>query len=103
MNSMCNKYLIGALAAAGLMAMASCESLDIEPADQLSGTTFWQTEDHARQAAIGLYAAMKASWCFGMEFTFDMCSDIADGSSPWADVSRGTAFSSSSSGVANHW
>ena len=41
MNSMCNKYLIGALAAAGLMAMASCESLDIEPADQLSGTTFW--------------------------------------------------------------
>ena len=56
-----------------------CESLDYTPGDQMSGQTFWQTEDHARQAAVGLYAAMKAPWCFGMEFTFDMCSDIADG------------------------
>ena len=38
-----------------------------------------------------------------MEFTFDMCSDLADGSSPWSDVSRGTAFASNSSGVQNHW
>ena len=83
--------------------LAACESLDYTPADQLSDATFWQTEEHARQAATGMYAAMKAQWCFGMEFTFDMCSDIADGTSPWADVSRGTAFSSASDGVANHW
>ncbi len=80
-----------------------CESLDYIPADQMSGTTFWKTEEHARQAAIGMYAAMKAQWCFGMEFTFDMCSDIADGTAPWADISRGTSFSSTSSGVQNHW
>ncbi len=84
-------------------ALTSCESLDYTPGDQMSGTTFWQTEDHARQAAVGLYAAMKAQWCFGMEFTFDMCSDLADGTSPWADISRGTAFASNSGGVQNHW
>lgn len=80
-----------------------CESLDYTPGDQMSGQTFWQTEDHARQAAVGIYAAMKEPWCFGMEFTFDMCSDLADGTSPWFDVSRGDAFSSNSSGVQNHW
>lgn len=69
----------------------------------MSGQTFWKTEEHARQAAVGMYAAMKAPWCFGMEFTFDMCSDIADGTSPWADISRGSSFASNSSGVQNHW
>lgn len=87
---------------ASLMLMG-CESLDYTPADQMSGTTFWQTEEHTRQAAIGMYDAMRAPWCFGMEFTFDMCSDLADGTSPWADISRGTSFASSSSGVQNHW
>lgn len=83
--------------------MSGCESLDYVPGDQMSGQNFWQTEDHARQGAIGMYAAMKAGWCFGMEFTFDMCSDLADGTTPWADISRGTSFASNSSGVQNHW
>ncbi len=81
----------------------SCESLDYTPANQMSDKTFWQTEEHARQASIGMYNAIKAPWCFGMEFTFDMCSDIADGVSPWADIAQGSTFTSSSSGVANHW
>ena len=92
-----------ALYAAVVTVCGGCESLDYTPGDQMSGQTFWQTEDHARQAAVGMYAAMKEPWCFGMEFTFDMCSVLADDTSPWADVSRGDAFSSSSSGVQNHW
>lgn len=84
-------------------AIGGCESLDYIPGDQMSGQTFWQTEDHARQAAVGMYAAMKEPWCFGLEFTFDMCSDLADGTSPWADISRGTSFASNSGGVQNHW
>ncbi len=96
-----NIYLT--VAACASLLCYGCESLDYIPADQMSGTTFWKTEEHARQAAIGMYAAMKAQWCFGMEFTFDMCSDIADGTAPWADISRGTSFSSTSSGVQNHW
>ena len=93
---------IAVLMASSLI-FGGCESLDYTPGDQMSGQTFWQTEDHARQAAVGLYAAMKAPWCFGMEFTFDMCSDIADGTTPWADVSRGSTFASNSGGVQNHW
>ncbi|MDE6305494.1 MAG: RagB/SusD family nutrient uptake outer membrane protein [Muribaculaceae bacterium] len=96
-----NIYLT--VAACASLLCSGCESLDYIPADQMSGTTFWKTEEHARQAAIGMYAAMKAQWCFGMEFTFDMCSDIADGTAPWSDISRGTSFSSTSSGVQNHW
>lgn len=92
-----------ALYAAIAAVCGGCESLDYTPGDQMSGQTFWQTEDHARQAAVGMYAAMKEPWCFGMEFTFDMCSDLAEGTSPWSDVSRGDAFSSNSSGVQNHW
>ena len=93
---------ISALAACTLL-FSGFESLDYLPGDQMSGQTFWQTEDHARQAAVGMYAAMKANWCFGMEFTFDMCSDLADGTTPWADISRGTSFASNSGGVQNHW
>lgn len=92
-----------ALYAAIAAVCGGCESLDYTPGDQMSGQTFWQTEDHARQAAVGMYAAMKEPWCFGMEFTFDMCSDLADGTAPWSDVSRGDVFSSNSSGVQNHW
>lgn len=95
------RYIV--LYAAIAAVCGGCESLDYTPGDQMSGQTFWQTEDHARQAAVGMYAAMKEPWCFGMEFTFDMCSDLADGTSPWSDVSRGDAFSSNSSGVQNHW
>lgn len=94
---------IYSIAMTGMLIFSSCESLDFTPADQMSGQTFWQTEDHARQAAIGMYSAMKEPWCFGLEFTFDMCSDLADGTSPWADISRGNTFSSSSGGVQNHW
>lgn len=86
-----------------VLLLGGCESLDYTPPTQLSSETFWKTEEHARQAAVGLYAAMKQSWCFGMEFTFEMCTDLADGVSPWSDVSRGTTFASNSSGVQNHW
>ncbi len=97
-----NISLAGSIVALAI-SLSACESLDFTPADQMSGQTFWKTEEHARQAAVGMYAAMKAPWCFGMEFTFDMCSDIADGTSPWADISRGSSFASNSSGVQNHW
>lgn len=97
------KIIYTALITTPAFMMNACESLDYTPGDQMSGQTFWQTEDHARQAAIGMYAAMKADWCFGLDFTFDMCSDLADGTTPWADISRGTSFASNSGGVQNHW
>ena len=99
--NMKSSYISAVLSIAILL--AGCEKLDYAPGDQMSEQTFWKTEDHARQAAVGMYAAMKADWCFGLEFTFDMCSDLADGTTPWADISRGTTFASNSSGVQNHW
>ena len=96
------KYISSPIVAM-MLTMVSCENLDFVPGDQMSGQTFWQTEEHARQAAIGMYAAMRADWCFGLEFTFDMCSDIADGTTPWADISRGATFSSNNGSVQNHW
>lgn len=98
------RYIIPSLLfALAMPVFTSCESLDYTPGNQMSGSTFWQTEDHARQAAVGMYAAMKANWCFGMEFTFDMCSDLADGTTPWSDIARGNTFTSASGGVQNHW
>ena len=82
---------------------SSCESLDYTRPDQLSSVTFWKTEAHAKQAAVGLYEAMMQTWCFGLEFAFDMCTDLADGTSPFADISRGTSFASTSGAVQNHW
>ena len=83
--------------------LSSCESLDYTRPDQLSSVTFWKTEAHAKQAAVGLYQAMMQTWCFGLEFAFDMCTDLADGTSPFADISRGTSFASTSGAVQNHW
>lgn len=103
MNTMNSKYPVMGILAACVLSCGGCEKLDYVPADQLSDATIWKTEEHARQAALGMYAAMRAPWCFGMEFTFDMCTDLADGTSPWAEVARGTSFSSNSSGVQNHW
>lgn len=94
--------IISALLGFALL-FSSCESLDYVPSEQMSSGTFWDTEVHAKQAAVGLYNAMMKNWCFGLEFTFDMCTDLADGTSPLADISRGTSFSSGSGPVQNHW
>lgn len=85
------------------LCLTGCESLDYARPDQLSSATFWKTEAHAKKAAVGMYAAMKSPWCFGLEFTFEMCTDLADGVSPLADISRGTSFTSTSYAVLAHW
>lgn len=69
----------------------------------MNDKNFWKTEQHAHEAAVGLYAAMKANWAFGCDFTFDMISDIADGTSPHAGIARGTSFSSADGSVQNAW
>ena len=64
-------YIFSALLGIGLL-LQGCETLDYTPADQLNDKTFWRTEQHANQAAVALYAAMKAGWAFGRDFTFDI-------------------------------
>ena len=86
-----------------LWSFSGCESLDYAPANQLNDKNFWKTEKHAHEAAVGLYTAMKANWAFGCDFTFDMISDLADGTSPHAGIARGTTFSSADGSVQNAW
>lgn len=96
------KNIISVIAGFALL-LGSCESLDYTRPDQLSSSTFWKTEAHAKQAAVGLYQALMQTWCFGLEFAFDMCTDLADGTDPFADISRGTSFASTNTAVQNHW
>lgn len=97
-----NKNIISALLGSVLL-FGSCESLDYVPSTQLSSETFWKTEAHAKQAAVGLYTAARTDWCFGLDFTFDMCTDIADGVSPLGEINYGTNFTTTNSAVQNHW
>lgn len=97
-----NKNIISALLGSVLL-FGSCESLDYAPSTQLSSETFWKTETHAKQAAVGLYAQARTTWCFGLDFAFDMLTDIADGVSPFADICYGTSYTTTSSAVQNHW
>lgn len=62
-------YIFSALLGIGLL-LQGCETLDYTPADQLNDKTFWRTEQHANQAAVALYAAMKAGWAFGRRLYF---------------------------------
>lgn len=97
-----NKNIISALFGSVLL-FGSCESLDYAPSTQLSSETFWKTETHAKQAAVGLYTQARTNWCFGLDFAFDMLSDIADGTSPMSDICQGTSYATTSGPVKNHW
>ena len=50
------KYIL-LLAAAGLM--TSCYDLDQYPHDKMSSGTFWQTEEHAHQGMVAMYADLR--------------------------------------------
>ncbi|WP_294591180.1 RagB/SusD family nutrient uptake outer membrane protein [uncultured Bacteroides sp.] len=70
------KYIL-LLLAAGIM--SSCYDLEQYPHDKLNSGTFWQTEDHAHQAIIGVYAQMRQNDVFGTYFWQDGLGDIAYG------------------------
>lgn len=75
---------------------ASCETLDYAAPDSITDDSFWQTEEQAKESIISAYAAARAPYAFGMEFTYDMISDIADGISPWQPLKMGNSTSQSS-------
>ena len=70
------KYIL-LLLAAGIM--SSCYDLEQYPHDKLNSGTFWQTEDHAHQAIIGVYEQMRQADVFGTYFWQDGLGDIGYG------------------------
>ena len=71
------RILLGAFVAS--MCLNSCYELDRYPADQISDGIFWQTETHAKQGIMGVYAALREDNAFGMRFAYDCMSDIGVG------------------------
>ncbi len=60
-------------------AFSGCMDLDQYPMDKPSSGTFWKTENHAKQAMMGIYNDMKQEALFGVHFAFDGMSDICFG------------------------
>lgn len=87
-----NKYKLFLSSAASLLLMSGCYDLDRFPEDQLSTGTFFQTQDHADQAMMGVYAKMTDDDVFGRQFGFDCLGPIGAGydAPAYPNIGRGT-------------
>ena len=47
------------------ISLNGCYDLDTYPGTSLNKSIFWQTEEHAKQAMMGVYAVMRNGNCFG--------------------------------------
>jgi hypothetical protein len=74
-----NKYKLFFTCAASLLLMSSCYDLDRYPEDQLSAGTFFQTQEHADQAMMGVYSQMTHNDVFGRQFGFDCLGGVGAG------------------------
>lgn len=87
-----DKYKLFFTCTASLLFMSSCYDLDRFPEDQLSAGTFFQMQDHADQAMMGVYTIMRDESLFGRQFSFDCLGGVAscgwDGNSPLS-IARG--------------
>ena len=82
------KYIMSFLAA--LFTLTGCYDLDRAPYDQLSSSTFWQTEDQCKQGLMGVYASLKNTDLYGKMFMIDVNSDIAAGYDQYEALQLGT-------------
>ena len=87
-----NKYKLFFTCAASLLLMSSCYDLDRYPEDQLSAGTFFQTQDHADQAMMGVYSQMTHNDVFGRQFGFDCLGGVGAGydAPSYPNIGRGT-------------
>lgn len=87
-----NKYKLFFTCAASLLFMSSCYDLDRYPEDQMSAGTFFQTQDHADQAMMGVYSQMTHDDVFGRQFGFDCLGGVGVGydAPSYPNIGRGT-------------
>ena len=87
-----NKYKLFFTCAASLLFMSSCYDLDRYPEDQMSAGTFFQTQDHADQAMMGVYSQMTHDDVFGRQFGFDCLGGVGAGydAPSYPNIGRGT-------------
>ena len=83
----------GVLSASSL---TSCYDLDLYPHDEVSTGVFWKTEEHAKQAMMGVYDCMKAKATapgvakFGDIYLMDALTDMA-AANPLVALQNGTS------------
>ncbi|WP_080902901.1 RagB/SusD family nutrient uptake outer membrane protein [Parabacteroides sp. Marseille-P3160] len=89
---------------AGVLSLNSCYDLDTAPYEQISSSTFWKTEEHAKQAIMGVYRQAKQQYVFGTAFMFDNMGDIGIGydAQSYQEAFLGS-YNDRSVIVVNHW
>ncbi len=81
--------IISAILAA--FAFVSCVDLDTAPYNSIAQGNFWQTEEDAKKAVMGVYAQLKNQGAFGYMPLWDTYSDIAHGPASPLEVGTYTA------------
>lgn len=82
--------------AAAIFSMSSCNSLDLAPDTQLSSVSFWKTEDHAKQAIVGVYTMLQNTSVTGHLFTEEIGGFIGSGYDlDFANLAKGSTNSTS--------
>lgn len=98
------RKLLTYAAAVFLFLLSGCYELDTTPYDQISASTFWKSEEHAKQAIMGVYEQMKNQYTFGTINLTDNLSDIAIGYDAQAYEAAGNGSYTDRTGfVVNHW
>ena len=72
-------------------ALVSCVDLDTAPYNSIAQGNFWQTEEDAKKAVMGVYAQLKNQGAFGYMPLWDTYSDIAHGPASPLEVGTYTA------------
>lgn len=98
-----HKILMVAGIGATLM-LSSCYDLDRNPDYQVSSGTFFQTEEHAKQAMMGTYSIMRSDNVYGLFFGWDCLGGISRGydNPSFQTIQRGTV-SVTNSWFSNKW
>lgn len=96
------RYIVPILVS--LIGFTSCYNLDTKPYDKVSSASFWQTEEHALQGVMGVYAQLKNNNVYGTSFLFDNLSDIAIGYDAQAyEAAANGSYTDRTGFVVNHW
>jgi len=64
---------------APLLIISGCYSLDKAPDFQVSDSTFWKNETHAREGIAGVYAMLHNEYVCGQQYAEDMAGSLAVG------------------------
>lgn len=88
---------------AACLGFSSCYKLDTVPYSQVSGNSFWKTEDQALAGILGVYNDLKKENTFGIQFAYDDLTDIGIGYDiGFGDIIAG-AFTDRSGTITGRW